>query len=154
MPLPISSDDGSERGEAISSAGETHCEGPSMIVSSRGEFAREVGFILRSSPESPRAAANATARAVRPVRYWTRRLHRFLLSVRELRAVPGRDEGSCQQGFRTSEESFEDYYYEEARREISPPLRRQRRIGRTLLFSPPSCAQSCMSGDRPVSSGS
>lgn len=30
----------------------------------------------------------------RPVRYWARRIHRFLLSVRELRAVPDRDPGS------------------------------------------------------------
>lgn len=42
--------------------------------------------VLVRSPGSPR-----------PVRYWARRIHRFLLSVRELRAVPDRDLGSLDQ---------------------------------------------------------
>ncbi|CAM9954808.1 unnamed protein product [Ectocarpus sp. 12 AP-2014] len=80
------SDDGSDRGGS-GVVNTCHPGNSNIIHQNQSRAAPATGPSTPvGSPESPR-----------PLRYWARRIHRFLLSVRELRMVPDRDLASLEE---------------------------------------------------------
>ncbi|CAM9950240.1 unnamed protein product [Ectocarpus sp. 13 AM-2016] len=80
------SDDGSDRGG--SGVVNTHHPGNSNTVHQNQS---------RAAPAPGPSTPVGSPGSPRPLRYWARRIHRFLLSVRELRTVPYRDLASLEE---------------------------------------------------------
>lgn len=134
------SDDGSDR-EAFGFVGAGNDDGGGSGWRKGGERRREreetderPQHVSPSPPRTPtrleRRLKSSSSPVVspgspRPLRYWARRIHRFLLSIRELRTVPERDT-----------ESLEKYLFEIRRAEgkrggrspSSSPLRFRREL--------------------------
>ncbi|CAN0108597.1 unnamed protein product [Scytosiphon promiscuus] len=82
------SDDGSERAE-FGLGSRAACGGDGNNGGDKGDEERKDDSCLAAAgPGSPPVGSPGSPR---PLRYWGRRIHRFVLSVRELRAVPERD---------------------------------------------------------------
>lgn len=99
VSAPNGSDDGSDRAEfGFVGTGNEH--GGSGRQNGDGEA--DESPQQASPPPSPTRVERLEASPVgspgspRPLRYWARRIHQFLLSIRELRAVPGRDTDSLE----------------------------------------------------------
>lgn len=78
--LTTSSDDGSDRGD--------HETSPPHLNDNNGQVQETETETGKNMPTLPRSSSPPAA--ARPLRYWVRRIHLFLLSIRELKAVPNR----------------------------------------------------------------